>query len=119
MLTLIIGGQNSGKYNYLLELGYKPCDIDADFEKKAVYKLNTIVRNLLKNNIDPIEFINTKLEEQNFSAIVCDEVGLGVVHIDKFERKYVEAVGRVCCIIAKKADRVDRIYCGISTRIKG
>jgi adenosyl cobinamide kinase/adenosyl cobinamide phosphate guanylyltransferase len=119
MLTLIIGGRNSGKYEYLLSLGYKPCDIGANFEKKVIYKLNDIIKNLIDNNIDPVEHIKNKLEELKDIIIVCDEVGSGVVHIDRKQREYIEAVGRALCIIAKKSDRVDRVYCGIITRIKG
>ena len=37
---------------------------------------------------------------------------------DAFEREYREAVGRICTAFADRADRVDRVVCGIGMRIK-
>ena len=50
--------------------------------------------------------------------IVCDEVGMGIVPIDVFERQYREAVGRCLCELAREADQVIRIICGIGVNIK-
>lgn len=50
--------------------------------------------------------------------IIADEVGNGIVPIDKFERKWREETGRALCKIAKEADVVYRIYCGIPEKIK-
>ena len=51
-------------------------------------------------------------------AIICDEVGNGIVPMDAFEREYRERLGRFLIEVAKKADRVERIMCGIGQRIK-
>ncbi|HAU84353.1 MAG TPA: hypothetical protein DCW90_02230 [Lachnospiraceae bacterium] len=50
--------------------------------------------------------------------IVADEIGNGIVPIDKLERKWREETGRALCKIAKEADVVYRIYCGIPEKIK-
>lgn len=52
------------------------------------------------------------------SVIICDEVGLGIVPADKEERIYRQAVGRLCCRLAERADSVERVFCGIGMRIK-
>ena len=52
------------------------------------------------------------------AVIICDEVGLGVVPVGKEERIYRQAVGRLCCRLAEKADCVERVFCGIGMRIK-
>ena len=44
--------------------------------------------------------------------LICDEVGCGLVPVDAFEREYREAVGRICTVFARRADRVDRVVCG-------
>lgn len=52
------------------------------------------------------------------TVIICDEVGSGIVPLDSFEREYRERLGRLLCEIAAKAERVERIVCGIGQRIK-
>lgn len=59
------------------------------------------------------------LTEQNPNLIfICDEVGSGIVPMEKSEREYRECVGRVLCVLAKEADRVERVHCGIGRMIK-
>lgn len=48
----------------------------------------------------------------------ADEVGCGVVPMDKKQILYREAVGRSCCILAERAERVTRVICGIGVIIK-
>lgn len=38
--------------------------------------------------------------------------------MDAFEREYRERLGRFLIEVAKRADRVERIMCGIGQRIK-
>jgi adenosyl cobinamide kinase/adenosyl cobinamide phosphate guanylyltransferase len=38
--------------------------------------------------------------------------------MDAFEREYRERLGRILITIAAKADRVERVICGIGQRIK-
>ena len=51
-------------------------------------------------------------------VVVSQEVGYGVVPMDAFDRKYREAVGRVCTGLASKSKKVTRVVCGIGTVIK-
>ena len=51
-------------------------------------------------------------------VIIMNEVGSGVVPMDKDEREWREAVGRVSCLFAKKADKVYRLLAGIPQRLK-
>ncbi len=50
--------------------------------------------------------------------IVCDEVGCGVVPVEKTERAYRELVGRLLCFLAQKAEHVVRIVAGMPMKIK-
>lgn len=50
--------------------------------------------------------------------ILCDEIGCGVVPLDPTEREWREVTGRICCKLAEKAERVDRIFCGLNMRLK-
>ena len=48
-----------------------------------------------------------------------ERVGCGVVPLDPAERAWREEVGRLCCALAQKAERVERIFCGLSMVLKG
>ena len=52
-------------------------------------------------------------------VIVADEIGCGVVPMEKEERLWREKTGRTLCEAARAADEVYRIYCGIPQQIKG
>ncbi len=51
-------------------------------------------------------------------VIVSNELGYGVVPMEKKDRLWRERVGRVCTCIAARADEVVRVVCGIGTRLK-
>ena len=51
-------------------------------------------------------------------VLISNELGYGVVPVDAFDRKYREAVGRICTKMAAAAKRVVRVTCGIGTVIK-
>ena len=60
-----------------------------------------------------------RLERENPNAIVtCDEVGCGVVPMDKEDRSWRERVGRTCCRLAERASAVYRVTCGLGVRLK-
>lgn len=62
-----------------------------------------------------IEDLSDKTPDMIF---IMDEVGGGIVPIDKAERDYREAVGVVGCRLAKKAECVYQVVCGIGRVIK-
>ena len=51
-------------------------------------------------------------------VIISDEVGNGVVPLQKEDRIYRDLVGNLLIEIASKAERVDRIICQIPQQIK-
>ena len=71
---------------------------------QAEEEVGRLVRRLIETNPDRV--------------IVCTEIGYGLVPVDAFDRAYRETVGRICTGLAGKAAAVDRIVCGIDTRIK-
>ncbi|MCD8348869.1 MAG: bifunctional adenosylcobinamide kinase/adenosylcobinamide-phosphate guanylyltransferase [Lachnospiraceae bacterium] len=72
----------------------------------------------------------TLLEEQaqDFSAwlfqrnpeiiIVSNELGYGIVPMEKNDRLWRETVGRICTCLAAEANEVVRVVCGIGGRLK-
>ena len=51
-------------------------------------------------------------------VVICQEVGSGVIPLEKEARQMREYTGRLCTVLAEQADRVVRLFCGIPTIIK-
>ena len=64
------------------------------------------------------QVVLTYCEEHPDCILICDEIGNGIVPMDQTERAYRERLGRLLIELAKRADRVERIICGIGQRLK-
>lgn len=83
------------------------------------------VRQALADNRDPMEMtrnylasMRKELSDESVLAVVSDEVGCGIVPMDRDERVFREANGRVNCLLAEEADEVYRVMAGIFQKIK-
>ncbi len=117
MIVLVIGGRSQGKKDFIRETFKIP---DEEFD--CGFGENTVILHLEKLIREQgSEIVLQKLEER-FSAgdciVSCDEVGMGIVPLEKKEREYRDDVGKVLCVIAKRADEVFRVFAGIGQRIK-
>lgn len=113
-MILVIGGYAAGKLDFAKEcLGVTDYD-DASFgNSDCVYRLDKMV-----DCDDFDENLSTYLKAHPDSIIICNEIGGGIVPMDKSDRVHREKTGRVCCQLAKNASAVYRVFCGIGTRIK-
>lgn len=83
---------------------------------KLLYHFHEYIRRMM---MEEKELDLDRLMEVNPDLIlVTNELGYGVVPIDKFDRAYREKTGRVCCQVALRAKEVHRVVCGIGTIIK-
>ncbi len=109
-MRLIIGGNRQGKLAYALSLGYTMEDVATTLptDKPIVYGLQNLTRQ------------NPALSAADIPdcIVICDELGCGVVPMDREDRAWREHTGRLCCELAQKADRVDRVFCGIAMQLK-
>lgn len=64
------------------------------------------------------EFAECLLQKNREIVIVTNELGCGVVPIEKTDRLWRETVGRICTFLAARADEVVRVTCGIGVKIK-
>nr|WP_205606416.1 bifunctional adenosylcobinamide kinase/adenosylcobinamide-phosphate guanylyltransferase [Clostridium butyricum] len=90
--------------------------------KPVIYNFNNLIKELLVVYDDEEkvkENIKKMIKENRKAVIISNEIGYGIVPIDKFERRYRELTGRICCEIAKESKEVHRVICGIGTIIKG
>lgn len=51
-------------------------------------------------------------------VIVSNELGYGIVPVEKADRMWREAVGRLCTCLAARSEMVVRVVCGIGMRLK-
>ena len=77
-----------------------------------------IRRAVLEEGWDPRAYAGKFCKEHPGAVVVANEVGAGVVPMEKENRAFREAVGRALCIIAQEAESVTRCVCGIGVRIK-
>lgn len=124
-MEMIIGGAFQGKSAYARET--HP-EVDwkngADLEKEdlmtadGVLDFQEYIKKELKADQDVTDLAEELSEKNPDIILVSQEVGYGVVPMDAFDRKYREAVGRVCTGLAAKCSKVTRVVCGIGTVIK-
>ena len=117
-MILLIGGAGQGKLAYAMEktgLGRENVAHDpVSARTKPIFNgLADWVRS------HPGEGIGDLLKANPGVVILCDEVGCGVVPMEPFEREWRETVGRICCELAKNAEHVARVFCGIPMMLKG
>ena len=87
------------------------CEVFADFHE-------TIRSTVLQDGQELREFAQRFCERHPDAVVVANEVGAGVVPMNREDRAFREAVGRALCVIAQKAESVTRCVCGIGVRIK-
>ena len=114
-MEFIVGGRSQGKRGYMKEkYGIDDgsiCDgrvCTPEELAKAAYidNLHEFVR----------RFPQCEPVFRKDAAVICDEVGSGIVPIDKAERLWRERVGRVGCRAAREEDIGTRVVFGLPVR---
>ena len=104
-MILVTGGRGAGKRTFVTDvLGFSPEQFAED--GPVLYGLESM---------DPLPSLEDLLGRE---VVVCREVGCGVVPLDRADRDRREAVGRLCCDLAARAEAVYRVNCGIAMRLK-
>lgn len=130
-MILIIGGTCQGKKKFAQELsgmdeqafssnmahGADDCPEDA-WKKRFLIGFHQWIRRTLEEGKDPEEFVRQVLTAGP-EIVTMDEVGCGIVPIERAERDYREAAGRAGQMLAGHARQVYRVVCGIPVKIKG
>lgn len=125
-MKMIIGGAFQGKTSYAKNrfngikwiLG-EEAELEEILTCEGVIGFHNFIRKEMLAKKDLGELAEIVIEKNPSLIIVSDEVGYGVVPMDKFERIYREQVGRICTKLAGASDEVIRVVCGIGTVIKG
>jgi len=127
-MVFVTGGNSQGKLDFVKNtfglcdndvLDGAVCDLNGAFEKPVLNHLHLLVGRMTQADVKPEEAVLEGVARNPHIIIICDEVGCGIVPLGAGERAYREEVGRLACGVAKSAEKVYRVFCGISTMIKG
>lgn len=120
-MKLYIGGCAQGKADYVRrETGLNPERISMGdaMHTPAIDQFHELIRQVVQSGGDAEAFALHLTMENPDAVVLSDEVGMGIVPMDRDERIWREAVGRALCVLARHAESVERISCGIGVRIK-
>jgi len=109
-MILVIGGAYQGKLDFVKNR--------LKIENEKIYNnFHIQMKNWLDNGGNSEDFLEN-IFKANVDAVISDEIGCGVVPIEKNIRQWREAVGRALCVLAQNCDEVWRVQCGIGIKIK-
>ena len=115
-MVLIVGGAAQGKLAFARrELGVTVWSDGIIDKENCLYNLHRALR----DQPEAETLLERWLTDHPDGVVICDEVGCGVVPVDPAQRARREQVGRLCCRLAKRAERVERIFCGLPMVLKG
>ena len=124
-MELIIGGAHQGKLSLVMARGYsmaqvrdgENCPLHPQQPAEVLYGLHHLIRRAMEEELPIPQLLSRHIGPE--TVVICDEVGCGIVPMEKKQRQWREAVGRACCYLAQQANRVERVCCGIPMTIKG
>ncbi len=110
-MILIIGGSHQGKTSFAQKNFSDAVLID---------ELHILIKERLDQGISETDIMSEILEKTRGSncVVIADELGNGVVPIDRADRQWRECTGRILIELAAGATEVYRVVCGIGQRIK-
>ncbi len=114
-----------GKRAYALKL-YGHFDYECDFENEdditgsgLITNIHIGIKKLMLRDINPREFFMSRIDLLRQCVIIGDDISCGVIPIDEFGRKWRDETGKIYQELAREAEIVDRIFAGLSLRLKG
>ena len=130
-MILVFGGAYQGKLEYALdkfdmtaEDVYR-CSRDGemDLSKTVIYGLEEFVYWCTENGVEAKEvlagrFTSDELQPYADKIFIANDVSQGLVPMDATDRAFREMMGRTLLYLAKEADEVHRVFCGIGQRLK-
>lgn len=124
-MIMVIGGAHQGKLTYAKQMwpdtvwaDGKTCREETLFCCGGIYDFQEYIAGRMREGAD-LSCLPERLSAANPDiVIVTDEIGYGIVPMERRLREYRELTGRICTELAARAKEVHRVICGIGTRIK-
>ncbi len=113
-MILVVGGEASGRRAFVRGLGYAEEQIAVGIldSRPAVFRAER-----LAGTGASLEELADRLAQKE--VVVCTELGCGVVPIGREQRLARETAGRLSILLARRAETVVRLVCGIPSVLKG
>lgn len=127
-MVLITGGAYQGKKEYAMrKFGFSEteiadgsvCDKEEILNSKCITNYHIFVKRMLEENADIIAVTRALCTENENAVVIMNEIGCGIVPLEKKDRIWREMTGKCGCIIAENADTVIRISNSVPVVIKG
>ncbi len=124
-MILVIGGAYQGKSAFVRErfstgdiINGESCTHEDVFSAAAVVHFERLVRRIIPE-ASAADFARELCRRNPDVIVIADEIGGGIVPVEKQERLWREETGRALCVLAEFAETVIRVNCGIPVAIKG
>lgn len=124
-MILITGGAFQGKTQYVLAhtnyniVDGSLCSLTDLKSTKILHNYHILIRRLMETDSDAVMFTKQFYTHNPDCIVILNEIGCGIIPMDKNERIWRETVGTCGCILAEHASSVIRLVCGIPIALKG
>ena len=113
---MIIGGAYQGKLAFAKKIypdvtwaDGAVCTEEELYSCEGIYHFHQYIERKIKEG-EPIDDLAEELIRKNPELIlITDEIGYGIVPVDRMEREYREQTGRVCTRLAAYSEKVYRV----------
>ncbi len=126
-MVFVIGGAYQGKLDFaranLAEPGAAifscaETTLEIDWSCQVIDKIHLLIWARQQAGLDPQAYLSQHRVQLADKIVICDDLSSGVVPIDRETRLWREQVGRSSVWLAREADRVVRVFCGLATDLK-
>ncbi|MDO4343529.1 MAG: bifunctional adenosylcobinamide kinase/adenosylcobinamide-phosphate guanylyltransferase [Eubacteriales bacterium] len=127
-MKFIIGGAFQGKTQAACSLAKccredlidgRICGFDEPERAKGIFAFHEYIRRRIRQQCLPEDIAGELFKKNPDLIIISDEIGYGIVPVDREDRLFREQMGRIGCQIAALSDTVVRVTAGIPVVIKG
>ena len=125
-MILIFGGAYQGKLEYALEtFAVAPDDVFrcsrdgmVSLEKTVICGLEDFVYSCTVDGKEARDVLSSMEPQLRDKILIADDISQGLVPMDATDRAYREMMGRTLIWLAREADSVFRIFCGLGQQLK-
>ena len=125
-MILIFGGSYQGKLEFaketfgVTENDVFTCTVDSeiDWSKKVLYNLDQSFLRHVREGKESREVLKDHLDQLKDKILIVNDISQGIVPMERENRDWREMTGRAMLYISKEADEVDRVFCGLGSKIK-
>ncbi len=124
-MKLIIGGAYQGKLAFVKETYqikeedvFTCTDTEIDFSKPCVTAIEEFTYACIQEKINAVDYFKAHKEQWKNSVLICQDFFCGVVPLGAQQRAWRQNTGLLCQYLAKEAESVSRIFCGLEQKLK-